>query len=67
MIIVWEHDQIGYHVVHHVRKPLEKGIGGLAGEMREVLVLSPVSRVYLILNLGIPTTSILQMLRNPIS
>jgi hypothetical protein len=42
MIIVRERSHIGSHVVHHNRKPLEQGINGLAGEMSEVLVLSPV-------------------------
>jgi hypothetical protein len=67
MIIVWEHDHIGSHVVHHDCKPLEKGIDGLAREMSEVLVLSPVSRVHPSLNLSIPSMSILQLLPNPTS
>jgi hypothetical protein len=67
MIIVWEHDHIGSHVVHHDCKPLEKGIDGLIGEMSEVLVLSLVSRVHPRLNLGIPNMSFLQLLSNPTS
>ena len=67
MIIVWEDVHIGSHVVHNDRKSLEKGIDGLAGEMSEVLVLSPVSRVHPSLNLSIPSMSILQLLPNPTS
>jgi hypothetical protein len=59
-IIIWEHDHISSHVVHHNRKLLEKGIDKLTGEMSEVLVLSLVSRVHLSLNLSIPNMSILQ-------
>jgi hypothetical protein len=67
MIIVWEYDHIGSHVVHHNRKPLEKGVNELTGEMSEVLLLSPVSRVHPSLNLSIPNVSILQLLPNPTS
>jgi hypothetical protein len=67
MIIVWERDHIGSHVFHHDRKPLEKGIDGLAGEMSEVLVLSLVNRLYPSLNLSIPNMNILQLLPNPTS
>jgi hypothetical protein len=67
MIVVWEHDDIGSHVVHHNCKPLEKGIDGLAEEMSEVLVLSLVRRVHPSLNLSIPNMSILQLLPNPTS
>jgi hypothetical protein len=65
MIIVWERGHTGSHVVHHNRKPLEKGIDRLAGEMSEVLVLSLVSRIHPSLNLSIPNMSILQLLPNP--
>jgi hypothetical protein len=41
-------------------EPLKQGIDGLAGEMSEVLVLSPVSRIHPSLNLGIPNMSFLQ-------
>jgi hypothetical protein len=67
MIIVWDQDHIGSHVVHHNRKPLEKGIDGLTEEMREVLVLSSISHVHPSLNLSIPSMSILQLLPNPTS
>jgi hypothetical protein len=67
MIIIWEHDHNGSHVVHHDHKPLEKGIDGLVGEMSEVLVLYPVSRVHPSVNLSIPSMSILQLLPNPTS
>jgi hypothetical protein len=62
MIIVREHVHIGPHVVHHNREPLKQGIDGLTGEMSEVLVLSPVGRINLSLNLGISfnTDQILQ-------
>jgi hypothetical protein len=51
---------IGPHVVHHNREPLKQGIDGLIGEMSEVLVLSPVSRIHLSLNLGVSNMSFLQ-------
>jgi hypothetical protein len=60
MIIVQEHVHIGLHVVHNHREPLKEAIDGLAGEMSEVLVLSPVSRIHPSLNLGIPYMSLLQ-------
>jgi hypothetical protein len=60
MIIVREHVHIGPHVVHNHREPLKQGIDGLTGEMREVLLLSPVGRIYPSLNLGIPNMSFLQ-------
>jgi hypothetical protein len=60
MIIVREHVHIGPHVVHNHREPLKQGIDGLAGEMSEVLVLSPVSRIHPSLNLGIPNLRFLQ-------
>jgi hypothetical protein len=44
IIIVREHGHISPHVVHNHSEPLEHGIYGLAGEMSEVLVLSPVGR-----------------------
>jgi hypothetical protein len=56
---------IGSHVIHHNRKPLEKGIDRLAGEMSKVLLLSPISRVHPSLNLSIPSMSIFQLLPNP--
>jgi hypothetical protein len=65
MIIVREHDHINPHVVHSHREPLEHGIYGLTEEMCEVLVLSPVGRKELSLNLSVPGTSILQLLPNP--
>jgi hypothetical protein len=40
------------------RKPLEQGISQLTREMSEVLVLSPLSRIYLSLNLSISSMSI---------
>jgi hypothetical protein len=60
MIIVREHVHIGPHVVHNHREPLKQGIDGLAGEMSEVLVLSPVSHIHPSLNLGIPNMRFLQ-------
>jgi hypothetical protein len=57
MIIVWKHVHIGPRVVHHNHEPLKQGIDGLTGEMSEVLVLYPVSRIHLSLNLGIPNMS----------
>jgi hypothetical protein len=63
MIIVQEHVHIGPHVVskvHNHREPLKQGIDVLAREMSEVLILSPVSRIHLSLNLGIPNMSFLQ-------
>jgi hypothetical protein len=60
MIIVQEHIHIGPHVVHNHREPLKQGIDGLAEEISEVLVLSPVSRIHPSLNLGIPNMSFLQ-------
>jgi hypothetical protein len=38
MITVREHVHIGPHVVYYHRKPLERGIDGLTGEMNEILV-----------------------------
>jgi hypothetical protein len=60
MIIVREHIHIGPHVVHHNREPLKQGIDGLIGEMSEVFVLSPVSRIHPSLNLGVSDMSFLQ-------
>jgi hypothetical protein len=60
MIIIREHVHIGPHVVHNHREPLKQGIGGLTGEMSEVLVLSPVGRIHPSLNLGIPNMRLLQ-------
>jgi hypothetical protein len=59
MIIVREHIHIGPHVVHNHHEALKQGIDGLAGEMSEVLVLSPVGRIHPSLNLGIPNMSFL--------
>jgi hypothetical protein len=64
MIIVREYVNIGPHVVHHNHKPLEQGIDGLTGEMSEVLVLSPVSRIQPSLNLSISHMSFLQLCPN---
>jgi hypothetical protein len=64
MIIVREHIHNGPHVVHHNREPLKQGIDGLTGEMSEILVLSPVSRIHPSLNLSIPNMSFLQHLSN---
>jgi hypothetical protein len=60
MIIVQEHVHIGPHVVHHNRETLKQGIDGLTGEMGEILVLSPLSRIYPSLNLSISNMSFLQ-------
>jgi hypothetical protein len=60
MIIIREHVHIGPHVVHNHHEPLKKGIDGLTREMSEVIVLSPVGRLHLSLNLGIPNMSFLQ-------
>jgi hypothetical protein len=60
MIIIQEHVHIGPHVVHNHREPLKQGIDGLAGEMSEVLILYPLSRIHPSLNLGIPNMSFLQ-------
>jgi hypothetical protein len=65
MIIIREHDHISPHVVHNHHEPLEHGIYGLNGDMREVLVLSPVDRKEPSLNLSVPGMSILQLLPNP--
>jgi hypothetical protein len=65
MIIVREHDHISPHVVHNHHEPLEHGIYGLTGEMREVLVLSPVGCKEPSMNLSVPSMSILQLLPNP--
>jgi hypothetical protein len=64
MIIVREHDHIRPHVLHNHHNPLEHGVYGLTGEMREVLVLSLVGRKESSLNLSVPSMSILQLLRN---
>jgi hypothetical protein len=58
MITVQERGHTGCNVVHHNHKPLEQGINGLTGEMSEVLVLSPVSRIHPSLNLNISNVSI---------
>jgi hypothetical protein len=67
MIIVREHVHIGPHVVHNHREPLKQGVDGLAGELSEVLVLSPISRIHPSLNLGIPNMSFIQHRPNSIS
>jgi hypothetical protein len=60
MIIVREHVHIGPHVVHHNREPLKQGINRLTGEMSEILVLYPISRIHPSLNLGVSNMSFLQ-------
>jgi hypothetical protein len=65
MIIVREHGHISPHVVHNHREPLKHVIYGLTGEMSEILVPSPVGRKEMILNLSVPSMSILQLLPNP--
>jgi hypothetical protein len=65
MVIIREHSHISPHVVHDHREPLEHGINRLTGEMREVLVLSPVGRKKSSLNLSVPGMSILQLLLDP--
>jgi hypothetical protein len=59
MIIVRENDHISPHVVHNHHEPLKHGIYGLIVEMREVLILSPVGRKELSLNLSIVSMTIL--------
>jgi hypothetical protein len=49
-------------VVHNHHEPLKQGFDGLTGEISEVLVLSPLGRIYPSLNLGIPSMSFLQHL-----
>jgi hypothetical protein len=53
MVIIQEHGHISPHVVHGHRETLKHGIYGLTGEMSEVLILSPVGRKELSLNLSI--------------
>jgi hypothetical protein len=65
MVIIREHGHISPHVVHDRRETLKHGIYGPTGEMSEVLVLSPVGCKEPSLNLSVPGTSILQLLRNP--
>jgi hypothetical protein len=65
MVITREHDHIGRHVVQDHRGTLKHGIYGLTGEMREVLLLSPVGRKEPSLNLSVPGMSSLQLLPNP--
>jgi hypothetical protein len=55
MIIVREHVHIGPFC-----EPLKQGIDGLTGEMSEILILSPVSRILPSLNLSISNMSFLQ-------
>jgi hypothetical protein len=59
MIIVREHVHIGPRVVHHNCEPLKQGIDGLTGEMSEITILSPLSRIHPILNLGVSNMSFL--------
>jgi hypothetical protein len=54
MVIIREHNHISRHVVHDHRETLKHGIYGLTREMSEVLVLSPVGRKELSLNLSVP-------------
>jgi hypothetical protein len=54
------HVHIGPHVVHHNHESMKQGIDGLTGEMSEILVLSPVSRIHPSLNLGVSNMSFLQ-------
>jgi hypothetical protein len=63
-VIVRENVNIGTHVVHNHREPLEQGIYGLTRKMSEVLVLSPIGRIQLCLNISIPSMSILQLQPN---
>jgi hypothetical protein len=65
MVIIRQHDHIIPHVVHDHHETLKHGIYGLTGEMSEVLVLSPVGRKELSLNLSVTSMSILQLLPNP--
>jgi hypothetical protein len=65
MLIIREHNHISPHVVHDHREPLKHGINRLTGEMREILVLSPVGRKESSLNLSVPGISILQLLPDP--
>jgi hypothetical protein len=67
MVIVREHNHISPHVVNDQHEPLEHGINQLTGEMREILVLSPVGRKEPSLNLIVPGKSIFQLLPNPTS
>jgi hypothetical protein len=64
MFIIRKDVDIVPHVAHNHREPLEQGIYGLTGEMSEVLVLSPVSRIQPCLNICIPSMSILQLQLN---
>jgi hypothetical protein len=59
MVIIREHGHISPHVVHDHRETLKHGIYGLAGEMSEVLILSPVGRKEPSLNLSVLGMSIL--------
>jgi hypothetical protein len=63
MVIIREHDHISPRVVHDHRETLKHGIYGLTEEMSEVLVLSPVGRKELSLNLSVPGMSIHQLLQ----
>jgi hypothetical protein len=67
IIIRKQHDHIGSHVVRNHSELLEHGVYGLTGEMSEVLVLSPISRKQVSLNLSVPSVSILHLLPNPTS
>jgi hypothetical protein len=65
MVIIQEHGHVNPHVVHDHRETLKHGIYRLTGEMSKVIVLSPVGRKELSLNLSVPGISILQLLPNP--
>jgi hypothetical protein len=65
MVIVREDVNVGSHVVHNHREPLEQGIYTLTREMTEILVLPPVSRIQPCLNIHIPSMSILQLQPDP--
>jgi hypothetical protein len=54
MVIIREHNHTSPHVVHDHREMLKHGIYGLTGEMSEILVLSPVGRKEMSLNLSVP-------------
>jgi hypothetical protein len=65
MAIVRENVDIGPHVVHN-SELLEQGIYRLTGEMSEIIILSPVSRIQPCLNIRITSMSILQLQPNPL-
>jgi hypothetical protein len=59
MVIIREHDHISPHAVHDHRETLKHDIYGLTGKMSQDLVLSPVGRKELSLNLSVLVMSIL--------